>query len=221
MCVGLEVPRSGSESRFGGWGGACSQDFTAPGCDLTMSANQTVTAEFDILPNFTFFVNSQTLSVQAGQSATDSLGIYPEGNSFPNPVALACTVKSSGTALAPTCSISPSSVMLPDSSGATATLTINTTAPSAVIRPRRALFYALLLFCSALLLIPSGTQRLKRMRAGAGSAALITAMVFQLGCGGGSGQHRSGDSPAGTYSVTVTATSGAIQHAASIDVTVN
>jgi uncharacterized repeat protein (TIGR01451 family) len=219
--INLQVtPAAGSG--FGGWGGACSQNFTAPGCDLTMSANQTVTAEFDILPNFTFFVNSQSLSVQAGQSATDSLGIYPEGNSFPDPVALACTVEGAVTALAPTCTISPSSVMLPDSSGATATLTINTTGPSAVVRPMRALFYALLLFCSALILIPSGTQhRLKHIRAAAGSAALITAMVFQFGCGGGSSQHGNGGSPAGTYSVAVTATSGAIQHATSISLTVN
>src|SRR5581483_3475883 len=101
------MPAAGSG--FGGWGGACSQNFTAPGCDLTMTANQTVTAQFDILPNFTMFANSQTLAVQAGQSATDALGIYPEGSSFPNPVTLTCTVQGATTALAPTCTISPSS----------------------------------------------------------------------------------------------------------------
>jgi uncharacterized repeat protein (TIGR01451 family) len=219
--INLQVTPA-ADSGFGGWGGACSQNFTAPGCDLTMTGNQTVTAEFDILPNFTMFADSQTLAVKAGQSATDALGIYPEGSSFPNPVTFTCTVQGTATALAPTCTISPSSVMLPDSSGVTATLTIATSAASAGVRPVRPLFYALLLFCGTVILIPSDTQyRLKHIRVAAYSAALITVIALQLGCGGGSDQQRSAGTPAGTYSVTVTATSGAIQHTTSIGVTVN
>src|SRR5207248_11619863 len=108
------------------WGGACSQSFTAPGCDLTMNANQTVTAEFDVLPNFSFLASSPSLSVQAGQSTTASINILPESNSFPDVVTLTCAVQGATTASAPTCSISPSSVTLPSSSGATATLTVIT-----------------------------------------------------------------------------------------------
>src|SRR5207248_4747783 len=56
--INLQVT-PGSGSGFGGWGAPCAQNFTAPGCDLTMNADQTVTAEFDILPNFTLLATSQ------------------------------------------------------------------------------------------------------------------------------------------------------------------
>jgi hypothetical protein len=107
---------------------------------------------------------------------------------------------------------------------ATSTITISTTGPNAYLAPtdlRRGIpvLYAVMLpiFGLALLGVElrsegKGRQKLFGL---AISCVLLGGFVFQLACGG-SGSSGSGGTPAGTYTVNVTAATGSIHHAASL-----
>jgi uncharacterized repeat protein (TIGR01451 family) len=212
---------------FGGWGGACSSiGGLASVCDApAMTSDQTITAEFDTLPNFAFWLNFSSITVSHGKSDTETVNIFPEGPSFTNPIALSCTVQAKSATAVPTCSISPSSVTLPDTNGASAALTINTTGPSAAVSPPTAgprMMYALSLpFLALFLMKPSRRKRKARFLGLLYCALLSMALAAQIGCGGGNtGPHGSTGTPTGSYNVTITGSSGAIQHATTVTLNV-
>ena len=215
----------GSNSGFGGWGGACAQEFAAPGCDITMSADQTVTAEFDPLPNFTFWLGFLSMSVQEGKSSTVGVELVAEGASFNNSIALTCSVQ--GASPAPTCSFSPGSVSIPDQNAVASNLTIATTAPhAAVARPPNgaSVLYAFLFPVASITLVAIGRRRTGKMLSLALCTVICAMAVSATSCGG-SGQSSGstqlvGGTPRGNYTVTIAGTSGSIQHSVSIPLTV-
>jgi uncharacterized repeat protein (TIGR01451 family) len=216
------IPNPDGGSGFGGWSGACIS--TTGGCGLTMSADQAASATFDPLPNFVLSADATALTLKRGSSITTSISIFPEGNSFDSAVALSCSVV--GPTPMPTCTFAPSS-LTPGANSAYSILTIAAPAQSAARMPFEGehpmgALYAAWLPVPAIILIgwSMGARKPKQHRRNLWLPCgfLLGLAVLQAGCGGGSSA--SPPPVAQNYTVTVTATSGAIHHSTPITVTV-
>lgn len=210
-----------ANSVFSAWSGACTG--TDPNtCTILMNSAQSVTATFNLAPDFSLSAASASLTLQTGAQGTDALTVTGQ-NAFSGQVNLTCAVN--GTAPLATCGVSPSSVTVGSSPG-TSTLTV--TAPAGLLAyalPRTrgisgAMLAVALPFPGVFLVLTgliSRGQGMRRIRLFFLGATLIAVFVVLAGCGGGT------PPPPKNYTVTVTATSatGSVLHAASVNVTVN
>ena len=179
--------------------------------------------------------SSASTTVSAGRTAMYNLSISPAGG-LSGTVSLACT----GVPSEATCSVSPASVTLNGSSSGLATVTVATTAPSLTLLrsvpgtpvgrlrslPLEVWVLALLLAWSSVW-ATSGWRKLKPDPRLATVATLLLA-VMCTACGGGGGSTpvvRNPGTPAGAYSLVVTATfttgSVIVQHDLKLTLTVN
>jgi len=162
-------------------------------------------------PSFTISSPTGPQTISAGGSATYSITVTPQNGSFNNAVTFAV----SGLPTGATGTFQPTSVT-PGSAPATSTLTIQTgaveTAAAKVGWPLAAPALAAL----ALFFVPG-----KRRRRWITMAVLLLtsfgAVTAMTGCGGGFAIPKA---PTQTYTVTVTATSGAIQQTTTVQLTV-
>jgi beta-propeller repeat-containing protein/centrosomal CEP192-like protein/ASPM-SPD-2-Hydin domain-containing protein len=164
---------------------------------------------------------SQTVS--AGKVATFNLAITP-GASFSGSVNLTCNISPVVTP-APLCSL-PNSVNVTAGTAAPFAVMVSTTAPVTTgtvsyhypgFPPQwRAFAWSGLLLAGGLL----GMLNRRRRRALFGSI-IVLAFASLVGCGGGnSSSHTTPGTPVGTYTATVTATSGSLNHNMSLTVIV-
>jgi subtilase family serine protease len=185
------------------------------GGDTNFSGSTSSPAPYDV-QDFTIAANPTAVTVTApGQSGTTTLTITPLGG-FSQTVTYTCTgLPSEATCTFPTAATG-------------GILTITTTAPSAKMDKgplgrSRTLFYALLLPGFLGLVISAGSRKrtLRRMRL-LGFIAVLALSTFSMpACGGGSSSGPSNPgTPAGTSTVTVTATAGSISHNAKITLTI-
>lgn len=156
-------------------------------------------------------------TLKAGKTATYQLTVSPLGGTFTNTISLSC----SGAPAQAACSISPGAVT-PNGNAATATLTITTTASVSQSTPLGSsedrTLYAFWIPLQGigmigLILAGSGGRR-RKPRAGVLLALIGLALMFMVGCAGGTGittPPQAGTAP-GTYTLTVTGTSGPLQH---------
>jgi Bacterial Ig-like domain (group 3)/FG-GAP-like repeat len=178
-------------------------------------------------PDFTVGAAPTSGSVAAGQSATFTFTVTPLAG-YTGTVKFSCgTLPSLAT-----CSFSPATVTLSGGTAVTSTLTVATAAASAMLQPERP-------FGPSMPWIPAGGMAIAGVMGLAFAPAKIRRSCRQLrllswgfllaslslaiaGCGGGNSTPSNPGTPAGAYSISVSASdsAGGPQHAASISLTV-
>ncbi|HUI42604.1 MAG TPA: choice-of-anchor D domain-containing protein, partial [Terriglobia bacterium] len=194
--------RSGSLTLDDDAQGSASQTvgLTGTGEDFTLAAGQ----------------GGTTSTVSSGQAATYNLTLTPQGG-FAQQVALGCAFAAPQPA-GMSCSVSPPTLTPSSASAVTVTATSGTRAgmlkgprwPTAP-QPPGGWLWGLLLLTALGLVASGGPARRRRAWAGLAGFALLTTLA--VGCGGGSMSMTSpppAATPSGTYSLTLTATSGTL-----------
>jgi hypothetical protein len=181
-----------------------------------------------VAPNFTLGAASgspTTQSVSAGQSASFNLVLAPTG-SFNGTASLSCVITPTVTP-APTCGLSSSSVQITGSGSQTVTVTVGTTAPVTSGTMPHFDFPAGAAPMAWMMWLSLGTgfmliRRQKRLPV-LGASTIALALGLSVGCGGSSSSqmiHTTPGTPAGSYTVTVTGTSGNLSSNVALTVTV-
>jgi hypothetical protein len=181
-------------------------------------------------PSFTVTATAVTIEAGATTGNTSTITVTPSGG-FTGSVALTAAVTSSpsGAVDPPTLSFgSTSPVNITGTAAGTATLTIATTAPGGCLQayqtPRAIPWYTgggAILACELLFGIPAGRRRWRT--ALAMLALLVALMVGWVACGGGSNitcSGATGGTTPGSYTITMTGTSGATTATGSVTLTV-
>ncbi len=194
--------------------GVNTMNLTVSNNGVTRSAPSSVQI---VVTDFTVGASPGSAMVKAGQAATYTVNLGSQFGPFTNPVSLSC----SNLPGLSSCAFSPATAT-PGTNGATSTLTISTTAASALLRPpfdwpRSKPLYVMSVFLlglaaiTMLLSLKKPRQKLSpRLLLGTVAAFLL----LQLACGGGGGGGGSSrpGTPSGTFVFTVTGTSGSLQH---------
>ena len=175
-------------------------------------------------PAPTIIATPASASVKIGSSAAYTISVTPQ-NGGNGAVSLTCTLPSTGEL---GCSMSPNSI----TPGTTSTLTVTTTAPTtALVAPAReklSPIYALCLSLPAFALAGIGIEsRRRRLGIRIARFLIVIATLFFASCGGGNPSSSESNrtrgnpgTPAGTYTITVTGTSGSLTGSTNVTLTV-
>src|SRR5262249_45118997 len=158
-------------------------------------------------PAFSVGLSQTAGSTSSGGSVSTTVSIGALGG-FAGNVSFSC----SGLPAHSSCSFSPATVAAGGAAAATTTMTIDTGAAGA------ARFAGSPFFLFPIVPLPA---RRRRRRGRAAFAALLAAGIVLAGCSNTGADSAMGTTPAGSYTVTVTATSGSQSHTASYSLTVS
>jgi hypothetical protein len=189
------------------------------------SLQHKISIPVNVAGDFALSVDKNSATITHGQSATFVFTITPKPD-FGSGITLTC---SSGLPEKSTCSFSPS-VIFAGTSTVSSTLTLSTSAGGvnvqASTRSRPAAPWALWLALPGIIVAGSGVRARKR-RWLLMLGVLIIAASLLTACGGGGGGSSYtpppptiGGTPAGTYTLTVTAASGSFTHSVNLTVVV-
>ncbi len=194
---------------------------TVQGCS---ACSQSVTTSATV-NDYNITVSPSTATVPAGVPATYTATISPTGTGttigFPESVSISC---SSGLPTGATCTESTNPIPNLNSGAASTTLIINTTARATTITQLRrhgVLSYASWLPVGVVLLgMGMGNSGRRRWLMALLVAGFCALMIFQAGCSSKSSITTTSGTPAGTYLVTVTATTGSATRNATVTLVV-
>jgi Beta-propeller repeat len=157
--------------------------------------------------DFGIQVAPNTQTVNAGNQGSYVLTVTPTGI-FPESVSLAC---GSGLPSQATCSFSAANP-IPNLSNGPQSRTLDITTVARVTTPaslfRRGPIYAFWLPISGLVLVGSGNSRRRRWLIAIALVAVLGGVTLQSGCSNTNSTSTTVGTPAGTYTITVNATSG-------------
>jgi hypothetical protein len=170
-----------------------------------LNASATVALTITAAPAFQSTGVNPAITIEPGATTGNTSTISVAGtNGYSGLVRLSCSISPSAANDPPTCSLSPSSLTLSGNAVQTATLTVNTIAPSSAKNDLKKLLGSSAGGASLALLIMVLVPRRRR-----GTWAVLGLLLFAsfnlIGCGGGSVS--GGGNPgttAGTYTITVT-----------------
>lgn len=173
--------------------------------------------------DFSLATSPQSVTVKAGATASYTLTVAPVGGAFAGAIQLSC----GGAPAQTTCKLGASTVT-PGANPVTLILTINTTASQAELLPMNPSqtqpLYAVLIQFQAFGvfgIIVAGSKRWRtKVPRPIVVAILGVALLFMSGCAGGTGISRQTGTTPGTYTITVTGSSGALQHSLPLSLTV-
>jgi subtilase family serine protease len=170
--------------------------------------------------------NSGAINVAPGATTgnTATISVTPSGG-FTGTVALACAFASNAATDPATCSITPS-VAITGTTALTATLTVTTTASASSSNEVKKLFWPSAGGATVCVLLFFGLPKRRRNWLAMIGLLVIFVGLAGMGCGGVSGGGGGGGggntgTTAGTYSITVTGTSGAASETTTVTLTVN
>jgi N-acetylneuraminic acid mutarotase len=178
------------------------------------STSAVASATYTIPPDFSVASTPASSSVTAGQYGTTSISVTP-ANGFNSTVSFSC----SGLPAGATCIFSPSTVT-PSGSAASTTLSISTTTSMAAIHRHAGPLFPI--GALAALACCMGWKRCRLVQPL--GLIVVCAIAFGLlnGCGGGGSSTGGPVTPqSATYTITVNATSGLLQHSTTFALTVN
>jgi len=168
-------------------------------------------------PDFSLSLNPTTITIKAGQLASYGITVTPQNNVFANSISFSVGGLPDKTSFG----FNPPSVT-PGANPATSTLLVSTTAGDPFLaqnsrsEKRGVPLYALLLPFTGLVLSGIGFRKGRGKRGWVLAVALLCGGLGLYGCAGGQRNFQNLGTTPGTYTVTVTATSGAVQHSAPV-----
>jgi subtilase family serine protease len=172
--------------------------------------------------------NSGNITVSPGATSgnTSTITVTPGASGFTGTVNLTCSITPTAASDPATCSFTSPSVSLTGTTAQTSTLTISTTAATALNEPLKLFWPSTGGAVLALVFLFGIPKRRRNWLAMLGLLVMFVSGVA-IGCGGGGGSGGGGSNPsnpgtsAGTYTVTVTGTSGALAPTTTVTLTVN
>ena len=177
-------------------------------------ASDTTTLTVNPGPPPTFAVAGNAITLEPGATAgnTSTIAVTPS-NGFTGIVSLTCAITPAAANDPATCNILPSSVTISGSTTQTATLTVSTTGATALNKPFK-LFWPSAGGATLALAFLFGIPRRRRNWMAMLGVFCLLVSIAGIGCGGGSTNSGGGGgtsipgTTAGTYTITITGTSG-------------
>ena len=200
--------------------GTCTIQATQAG-NANYSAATPVSESFQVAAaTFTVTSNPPSATVPQGQSAVFTLTVTPQG-SYTSAIGFSC----SGLPAVAACSFSPATVT-PGANPATTTLTITTTAQSALLSSapgghRSGLLNAMWLLLPGMLvgIVAIASPNRRKLLSCCLLFLMVGGCVLQSACGGATKTNKS-LTPPGSYTITVTGTAGSAQQTVAVTLTV-